>query len=370
MSKPWFHILFILGFVLVITLAVFLLFYPVPTPPVREMKYALETLVVARNNEAETYASELYSEASGYYDSAMTHWRYQNERFLYERKYDKVILFAELSSKKALQASESSLNNSLNLKINMEEKMKEADNLIRQITNNFHAYPLTAKVRYDISTGKMLAREAGVALNDGKYSVVNEKITESISILTASYNYANTNLRNYFKPYPLWKVWIDSTITMSHENSDFSIIVDKYSHKFFVYLEGEIISEFTAELGENWVGDKRRRGDKATPEGMYKIIKKIEEDSTGYHKALLLDYPNAEDSIKFRHEIETGTLSSSARIGEKIEIHGDGGRGADWTAGCIALRDKEMDSLFKFISVGTPVTIVGSMYNLKQALNK
>jgi lipoprotein-anchoring transpeptidase ErfK/SrfK len=53
-----------------------------------------------------------------------------------------------------------------------------------------------------------------------------------------------------------------------------------------------------------------------------------------------------------------------------IEIHGNGGKGADWTAGCIALTDREMDSLFKIVKVGTPVTIVGSMHDLKYILKR
>jgi lipoprotein-anchoring transpeptidase ErfK/SrfK len=51
-----------------------------------------------------------------------------------------------------------------------------------------------------------------------------------------------------------------------------------------------------------------------------------------------------------------------------IEIHGSGGKGADWTAGCIALTNRDMDSLFKFIDIGTPVTIVGSMYELRHVM--
>ena len=61
--------------------------------------------------------------------------------------------------------------------------------------------------------------------------------------------------------------------------------------------------EFNAELGKNWVGDKRVKGDNATPEGMYKITKKLDSRKTKYYKALLLDYPNAEDITKFKAEI-------------------------------------------------------------------
>jgi murein L,D-transpeptidase YafK len=118
------------------------------------------------------------------------------------------------------------------------------------------------------------------------------------------------------------------------------------------------------------VGDKRVRGDKATPEGMYKIVKKFHSDSTKYYKALLIDYPNDEDTALFEAAIAKGLLPESAAIGGMIEIHGNGGKGRDWTEGCIALTDREMDMIFNIAKIGTPVTIVGSMHDLKHVLNR
>ena len=59
-----------------------------------------------------------------------------------------------------------------------------------------------------------------------------------------------------------------------------------------------------------------------------------------------------------------------AKIGGLIEIHGNGGKGIDWTEGCVALTDREMDTVFKIVRVGTPVTIIGSMVDLKDLLDK
>jgi murein L,D-transpeptidase YafK len=108
----------------------------------------------------------------------------------------------------------------------------------------------------------------------------------------------------------------------------------------------------------------------ATPEGMYKIAQKFDGSKTKYYKALLLDYPNEEDKEKFRSEIQHGSLPASAKIGGLIEIHGNGGKGIDWTAGCIALTDSEMDIVFRIAKVGTPVTIIGSMVDLKDVVDK
>jgi len=103
---------------------------------------------------------------------------------------------------------------------------------------------------------------------------------------------------------------------------------------------------------------------------MYKITKKIKGSKTKYYKALLLDYPNDEDKERFKSEITRGSLPASAKIGELIEIHGNGGKGIDWTEGCVALTDKEMDELFMIAKVGTPVTIIGSMIDLKYVGDK
>jgi murein L,D-transpeptidase YafK len=102
---------------------------------------------------------------------------------------------------------------------------------------------------------------------------------------------------------------------------------------------------------------------------MYRVVKKFGSNKTKYHKALLINYPNDTDKEDFRNEIAKGTLPRNAKIGSLIEIHGDGGRGIDWTEGCISLINSEMDVVFKVASEGTPVTIIGSMINLDQLID-
>jgi len=54
-----------------------------------------------------------------------------------------------------------------------------------------------------------------------------------------------------------------------------------------------------------------------------------------------------------------GQLPRGAALGGLIEIHGEGGRGKDWTKGCVALSNDDIDDLYRKVGVGTPVTIVG-----------
>jgi len=81
---------------------------------------------------------------------------------------------------------------------------------------------------------------------------------------------------------------------------------------------------------------------------------------TRFYKALLLDYPNEDDRTRFTQNKKKGVLGTDAEIGGHIEIHGVGGKGADWTDGCIALKNKDMNVVFNLCPVGTKVVIVGS----------
>ena len=365
MRKVWRDVLIFTAIAVSIPLAVLLLIHFTPRPPVDEMEYARETLSKAGTKNADTYSKKLYTQAKIYYDSAMVNWERENKRFLYLRDYEKVAFFADLSAKKAIQAADNSISSTSSLKIKLKQQIESLTHLVSEINKLFTTYPLSSEIRNRISNGKMLLEEAVVAYNKGQYLQSNRKITDSEYLLTASYDNATSNLRNYFKSYSVWKNWADKTISESKKNKDYSIIIDKFSRKCFVYQNGSKKYEFEIELGKNWVGDKRVKGDNATPEGMYKITKKIDSGKTNYYKALLLDYPNEEDLAHFRSDVAKGILPGSAKIGGLIEIHGNGGKGIDWTEGCVALTDREMDVIFKLVKVGTPVTIIGSMVDIQ-----
>ena len=370
MQNIWDYILNITAGTAFIILIIYFLIRLTPSPPVGEMEAARKTLSVAGKEKADIYSKKLYREAKVWYDSAMINWRSENKKFIFSRNYDKVVKYAEKSIKKASEASDSSKSNTINLKTKAKLKIETLIDIDNDIKSLFTHYPLPAETRNRISKGEFLLREAEIAYNKGEYMLADRKITDSEYLLTSSYETAYSNLRSYFRSYPEWKRWIEKTIAESRDSTGYSIIVDKFSHKVFVYLNGTRKYVYSAELGKNWPGDKRIKGDKVTPEGMYKITKKFKSDSTKYYKALLLNYPNDEDTAKFMSDIARGRLPKSARIGDMIEIHGNGGKGADWTEGCIALTDREMDSIFRIVKVGTPVTIVGSMYDFKHIINQ
>lgn len=358
------NILILAGIAVFISLIFMMMIRLTPEPPVDEMNYARESLVKAGKSQADTYSRKLYNDARNNYDSAMAHWRKQNDKFILFRDYSGVLMFANVSAQKAEQASENSRSSTSSLKEKLGQKIDTLNNLVASINKFFSGYPLEAETRNRISRGKMLLKEAEITFSRGHYLEANRKIIDSEYLLTSSFESASGNIRNYFKSYGKWKTWTDATIRDSRKNANYSIIIDKFSRKLTVYLKGVKRYEFSAELGKNWVGDKRVKGDNATPEGMYRVTKKLDLNKTKYHRALLLDYPNSGDLARFKADVASGALPKSAKIGGLIEIHGDGGKGVDWTEGCVALTNEEMDVVFRITKIGTPVTIVGSTTNL------
>lgn len=360
--------LIIIAFICAIPLVILLLVYITPIPPYAEVVKARKTLSKAGQTKADTYSKELFAEAKSLYDSAMVSWQKENLRFIFVREYSRVEKFAKLSIKKAIQAKENSKLSSFSYKKKLKTKVNYLNSLAKDINTFFNRYPLSTDVRNKIASGKMLLREGEICYRKGEFIPANRKLNDCEDLLSSAYDIAYYDLENYFKAYSQWEKWTKTAINESKRNQSYSIIVDKLSKKCIIYHNGIKKHEFDVELGRNWVGDKLKRGDKATPEGMYRIVSKLSR--TKYNNALLIDYPNFEDKEKFHQAQSRGIIPKTAKIGGGIEIHGSGGKGVDWTEGCIALKDKEMEIVYNLASVGTPVTIVGSIRKLQQVFTR
>lgn len=121
------------------------------------------------------------------------------------------------------------------------------------------------------------------------------------------------------------------------------ISVDKSDHRMDVFSKGELIKSYKVSIGK---GDNFIRATKyedyqyVTPTGSYFIDSKFENSS--FHKALTISYGNLIEI----HGIKNG-------LGFIGKFH----RFRDWTQGCIALTDKEIDELYNAVSIGTPIVI-------------
>ena len=154
--------------------------------------------------------------------------------------------------------------------------------------------------------------------------------------------------------------WVNSTREWSREQEDYAIVVNKTSRRLDLYYDGEIDSTFQIGLGLNPTDDKFYEGDLSTPEGTYRVnwLRDGEEIETAFYKALMINYPTRQDSLEFIALREDGFIPEEVDSpGGHIEIHGYGGR-SDWTLGCIAVDNSDMDYIFERSKLGTPVTIV------------
>jgi len=134
------------------------------------------------------------------------------------------------------------------------------------------------------------------------------------------------------------------------------ILVEKSARRLSVFAGGKKLKSYRVALGRNPVGAKQEEGDLKTPEGLYTIDSR--NPQSDYHLALHVSYPSGEDTAR--------AAELGVNAGFDIMIHGiqngNGWIGAfhrmhDWTAGCIALTDEEIEELWHVTPNGTPIEI-------------
>lgn len=151
---------------------------------------------------------------------------------------------------------------------------------------------------------------------------------------------------------------------------DPSIIVHKNARRLAISSDGVPVKEYRVALGSCPERHKLREGDGRTPEGAYYVC--VKNPDSKFHRALGLSYPNDADAdAALAARIITARdhraiLGASRRmapppwrtpLGGEIMIHGGGSHRGDWTQGCIALDDADIEELFSAVPLGTPVRI-------------
>jgi hypothetical protein len=142
-----------------------------------------------------------------------------------------------------------------------------------------------------------------------------------------------------------------------------SVLIDKRHYFLEVRDGGRMKKRYPVALGRDPKKRKLHRDNATTPEGIYKV-NGVQSPAT-FYKALDIDYPNDVDRSRYSFAKSQGTLPREGGdvpgIGSEIQIHG-GGIERNWTNGCIALRNADMDELLAHPRVGAdvPVFIVGT----------
>ncbi len=134
------------------------------------------------------------------------------------------------------------------------------------------------------------------------------------------------------------------------------IVVHKQAHSLTLFRQGRAIATYAVALGGGGLAPKQRQGDRRTPEGRYLITGR--NAASAYHRSLRIGYPTAAQSATAR--------SLGIDPGGDIMIHGlPNGQGAigaahrlhDWTDGCIALTDAEIETVWRAVPNGTAIVI-------------
>lgn len=355
----------IVGSILVISVITSVIIVSNRQLPDDDLRLAREALAEAKEAEANVYSENLFKEASQMYDSAMVNWSMENERFILFRDYTRVINFARLCRKKSDEAKEEAVQKSVDLSKNVEAAYVSLDHKIELYNLLYKGLPLSKTVIDEHNKSKMFLSESKIASEKGNLKEAEVLFKKAEIYVNHSNSIAGNMLRDYFDEYPKWRRLSDAAVAASRGGNKI-ILVDKIAHKLYVYQSGKLIRSYDAEFGPNWMSHKLRNGDGATPEGNYQITKKKDGGSTIYHRALLLNYPNDDDRRQFAENKRKGLISGRAGIGGLIEIHGNGGKGFNWTSGCIGLNDGDITDLYRLIGVGTRVTIVGSTRPLSE----
>ena len=135
------------------------------------------------------------------------------------------------------------------------------------------------------------------------------------------------------------------------------LVVYKSKRQLLAYSDGKIIKKYTISLGGAPVGHKRFEGDKKTPEGIYYIHDK--NPDSGYYKNLGVSYPNENDAAYAKqHQKSPGGDIKIHGLRNRTGIVGKFHRWKDWTLGCIALTNREIDELYASVPVGTVIEIM------------
>ena len=135
-----------------------------------------------------------------------------------------------------------------------------------------------------------------------------------------------------------------------------SIVILKSERTMKLYSNGKLIREYKVALGGNPMGPKKQQGDHKTPEGSYVIS--FRNPHSPFHLSLHISYPDAKDREWARaHKVSPGGDVAIHGLAPSFAYLGALHRQTDWTDGCIAVTNPEIEEIWKLVPVGTRVEI-------------
>ncbi|HUM39044.1 MAG TPA: L,D-transpeptidase [Nitrospira sp.] len=210
---------------------------------------------------------------------------------------------------------------------------------------------------------ELLVKQARHYLEQGQFDYANqasERASQNLFKQTALL----TNELGRYADDDLIAAWRESarrTIDWSRKNRAHAIVISKADRVLTVYKSGRKVLTYPIRLGSKGIRAKQYYGDGATPEGEYRIQRKRGPGQTPYFRALILDYPNAEDRRRFEEAQQAGLIPKNRQMPGLIQLHGIAQGITDQPYGSIVLDNPQIAVLFAQVAVGTPVNIVGAL---------
>ncbi len=134
------------------------------------------------------------------------------------------------------------------------------------------------------------------------------------------------------------------------------MLVEKSARTLTLLHQGTAFKTYKVALGAQPVGAKDRQGDHKTPEGKYFVDAK--KKPSQFYLALHFSYPSAADRQRARKlGVSPGGDVEIHGLGKTFGCVGSAHRLRDWTDGCIAVTNEEIDEIFRLVPIGTPVEI-------------
>jgi lipoprotein-anchoring transpeptidase ErfK/SrfK len=314
----------------------------------------------ARTSDAQTWAPQDLSAAERELAAALTAQRLEETRRWPIPDSERVIALYASVEQRARRAETLTRQRSAETSAATAALIEEARAAVESSDTLAESIHLASSRRVLLAMAHTALTESSVYVDHGDFATATLRARRAIDLAGQVRAHAAAVASRYADSATMarWQRWRNETIEWSRREGRAAIVVSKEAHALTLYEHGRPVHTFSVELGNNWIADKLHAGDGATPEGRYRVTTR--KGASAYYKALLLDYPNADDRAEFARLKRSGGVPRSAYIGGLIEIHGEGGRGRDWTRGCVALRNADLDVLWARVGVGTPVTIVGS----------
>jgi murein L,D-transpeptidase YafK len=135
-----------------------------------------------------------------------------------------------------------------------------------------------------------------------------------------------------------------------------SLVLDKSDRRLTLFYRGEMVRKYAVALGKNPIGDKLRRGDGRTPEGLFFINGR--NPNSKYHRALRISYPDVAHSAKAaKRGVSPGGDIMIHGLPKAFATVGALHRQQDWTEGCVAVTNQEIEEIWRAVPNGARILI-------------